>query len=193
MNWPGTTEEIPDFLRHGLRIFHHVRMAGDLLGGSGQRTLPGYLALSFVRNALVAQITAHLPGAMDTFTMAQVVGVLSSSAVSALSRRSPRHPAAVVIYTSSFSALSRRCFFAFSAWHLTSISPLVSRHYFTTIKLSHQYFTINYFTIIIMPPLYYYTTIILPSSCHYLSLTIMAQLHLIIKLSHHYLAVFHHN
>jgi len=153
-NWPGTTEEVPDFLKHGRRVFQKVRAAGDLLGGSGQRHAAGYLTLSFVRNALVAQIAAHLPLAMDTFTMAEVVGVLSSSAVSALSRRSPRYPAAAVIYTSSFSALSRRCFSRFPRGisPVYSISPLVSRHYFTTIKLSHQYLIINYLTIIIMPP-----------------------------------------
>ena len=122
-------KEVPAFIDHGLHVFQKIRLAGDLLGGSGHRQLPGYVALSFVRNALVAQIAARLPGALDKFSMRKVVGVLSSSAVSALSRRSPRYIAAVVIYTSSFSALSRRCF---CCVFRTSISP-VSHHWYPAI------------------------------------------------------------
>ena len=135
--WPTTTAEVSDFLVHGRHVFQQVRAAGGVRGSSDKRYGPGYVTLTFVRNALVAQIAAHAPLAMQKFTMAQVVGVLSSSAVLALSRRSPRYPAAVVIFTSSFSALSRRCFLRFPR----GISP-VSHHWYPAI-ISPQ---LNYLT-----------------------------------------------
>jgi hypothetical protein len=68
--WPSTAEQVPGFLEHGLSVVKEIRRVGGLTGGQSERHQ--YLVLSFVRSALVAQIAARLPGAMDTHTMAQV-------------------------------------------------------------------------------------------------------------------------
>ena len=132
-NWPGTTEEVSDFLKRGRCVFQKVRAAGDLLGGSGlgyqERQAPGYLTLSFVRNALVAQIAAGLPGPAPRHghvhhgqggrrsILISSVGVVSTFA--ALSR-SCSH-----LYIAVFRVISS-LFFVFSAWHLTSIQYLTT-------------------------------------------------------------------
>jgi hypothetical protein len=104
LTWPGAAGDVPDFLRGCRDLVQEIRRAGGLLGGQGDK--PGYLVLSFVRAALVAQIAAYMPSAMDQFTMTQAVGVVSVSAVSALSRRSPRYPAAVVVHFVVFHGIS---------------------------------------------------------------------------------------
>jgi hypothetical protein len=79
--WPSAAREVPDFLAQGVSVTKLICSKGGLVGGKGD----GYLVRSFVRNALVAQIAARLPDAMDTVTMAQAVGVVSVSAVAVVS------------------------------------------------------------------------------------------------------------
>ena len=69
--WPAAAADVPAFLEQAVSIARLIRQAGQLPGGRVARG--GYLVLSFVRNALVAQIAARMPGAMDTVSMEQVV------------------------------------------------------------------------------------------------------------------------
>jgi hypothetical protein len=123
--WPSTAEEVPGFLEHGLSVVKEIRRVGGLMGGQSEKHQ--YLVLSFVRSALVAQIAARLPGAMDTHTMAQVAQYLAS--ISPVSRQ----------YLASISPVSSRYLASISQvsrQYLVSISP-VSRQY----SVSHQRLT----------------------------------------------------